>query len=737
MDRQRLQDALGLLPEDMILEAKQVRKYGRWWLYAAAAACLALVVGLAIWSITDAPGINQTTVYTPVIAENLWQREGFQAVSLTYSAPYLQKTASADGFRVVLLGETGTQGLISTPLEVEMEQTIKLEALIARRYAAYYDERGLPAFYDLVEHKQVDLMEKVTGGAGISSEPLLEQVEDWARQNNPGMLDTENNLMLFRYSVQGYIDNLPAADYDQLEPDTDFLKAEYPYDDAQARKHRFFSLCWDAFVQGTSLYQDMYAGEPYRIEVYGVDPVNGGCIVGIRDILGNGIGFYRYDFQQDVAKRLPSDRYHALIGTMLQNGMRFRFSQDGSIATVATPMPGAAGANLFADIYRQNEYPSIDRHVTEYRGERIGIFCFDRNISYLLDVYGASEAFISPQNRIIYYRRMPAAAQEKSFLCSDSVWYDRLRLREREDDHWVFALLPDGDELCDTVTLPGTFVRFLSEEKAVLMVQNGQYRVYALETGEDITQAAATNQIPMMAHERLLVTHRDGWLYSRDVLTDAEAVQLIRADQYLLSDDGAFAFAYIQGESCVTCINVASLETYRIEMDDSFSAQIFQRPDAVLQMNYRQYDNALTLSYYIPEDLGQTLDSGVDFYALLEELGTAEPTTYEDIQVAEEIVEAVRASAHWIWDSHMNSEEKYPLNLTQSESLESALAKLGIQLPEGYLGVNGCTLVLHQSDTEKLELVFCDGWLLNDFSGSWSGMTLVYTENGKTCKFTL
>lgn len=130
------------------------------------------------------------------------------------------------------------------------------------------------------------------------------------------------------------------------------------------------------------------------------------------------------------------------------------------------------------------------------------------------------------------------------------------------------------------------------------MEREGKYYAYSLENGEEITDQVRNYEIPLMAHDRLLVYTEDGYLYTKDMFSEEAPRQISKADKVIYSNDGAFAFVYNEGETFVTCINVASTDSCQIEIDSTLCDQLFNTPDAVFQMLYNDSENVLTFSFY-------------------------------------------------------------------------------------------------------------------------------------------
>ena len=88
----------------------------------------------------------------------------------------------------------------------------------------------------------------------------------------------------------------------------------------------------------------------------------------------------------------------------------------------------------------------------------------------------------------------------------------------------------------------------------------------------------------------------------KNIFTGDGAKLITESDRYVLSNDGAFAFTYCREDAYVTCWNVASLESCRVEMDEQMRTQLFETAGAVLQMSFNAQENTLLLSFYIEEN---------------------------------------------------------------------------------------------------------------------------------------
>jgi hypothetical protein len=214
---------------------------------------------------------------------------------------------------------------------------------------------------------------------------------------------------------------------------------------------------------------------------------------------------------------------------------------------------------------------------------------------------------------------MDAAASGKTFYASDIVWYNRLKLYNCDTDSWVFHTFDINHNAQKGITLEGNFVRFAANETIVIMERGGKYYAYSLLDGKEVTQDIKDGNVSMYAHEQLVTLCKDGVLLVTNMFTGQQQT-LGQADMCVLSSDGAFAFVYCDGDSYVTCYNVASGENCRIGIDKEMCEQLFAREDAVLQMSYNEQENTLLLSYYAEKDVSGRYDTNVDFYDLLAQL---------------------------------------------------------------------------------------------------------------------
>lgn len=209
-----------------------------------------------------------------------------------------------------------------------------------------------------------------------------------------------------------------------------------------------------------------------------------------------------------------------------------------------------------------------------------------------------------------------------------------------------------------------------------------------------------------------------------------------QADMCVLSSDGAFAFVYCDGDSYVTCYNVASGENCRIAIDHEMREQLFAREDAVLQMSYNEQENTLLLSYYAEKDVSGRYDTNVDFYDLLAQLKDENPDSrypdhpkvITDLTVTEEVVERFRS----VIDRWPGG---YPEGITWYENKTSIFECLGLTEPEDYLDVNGTQFILYEDEDEKLVLTFWQHWLLFDYQDYQAGFSVEYTLNGRVYEY--
>ncbi|MBQ7354217.1 MAG: hypothetical protein IJW62_01710 [Clostridia bacterium] len=629
-----LQDAIGMIDDDLLLDAKQVTESKprtsikhsliKW---GSLAACLAVAITAALaflphdsndtTNLTSSDASQKNPLkdlpyYTPAIAENLWKLDNFDAYSIIFeNTPETVYTSSqADNNINFLSVQTPFDTMQSQSLSISNYQSIKVESLLGKRYIAYYSEDGIPVFYDTVEKCEVNLEERIIGESKFDIEPLIARAIEILEEQYPGSTESENNRILLRELILSRAYNTPFKP--SVRADIEFMKSlpgYQPGKNERSLRERFkYTYCVQAYADASIEMYNSFHLVPFRIRLLGLDPVNGLGIVQVVDLPGNGLSYLCYNVVTDTITLLPKDISNTLHGTMLFDGAIFRFSRTGNIVTVAYPKCGSD--MQYRDLLQRTLYYSSSRKITYYDGEYIGYFNLVQDIAYRLDadvalytpsIRGASEAFVSSNESVVYYKLFDDTLSDRTFQTNDQLWYNRLQLHNLDTDQWVFCTM-DG-ALVNRIIVPGNFVRFIADETAVIMERNGQYYAYSLADGEDITQEVAAYSIPMMAHERLLAYTEAGYLYTKELFSDSEQKRIAKADSVIFSDDGAFAFIHNDEETFVTCINIVSLDSCRIEIDSTLCTQFFNTPNAVFQMIYNKEENTLTISFYQDESV--------------------------------------------------------------------------------------------------------------------------------------
>ena len=741
-----LQDAMGMVDEKLVWDARTgATGKGRRLLLriSAVAACVALLLGLSFWLIP-----RESTVVT---AKNPWEAEGFRAYSLVYTSLSAQSSGPAQSPGIVFLSQTDAATVpsttmplpenvvVSTPISVSNADTIMVETLIGGRYAAYISDTGVPVFYDTATGVTVDLEERILGEDRVTIDRLLEDVTRIAKWKYPGILDAPENKEFFLEYVVSFVDRIPMADYDTKPLNTDFMDDldGYRYTEQAYRRAEFSGMCWEAWTEALRDYDrngDDYPYRPYHVKFISVDAVTGMCVCVTRDIVGNGGKRWVYDIRTDtLSTGIALNSFSDAV---------LRFSPDGNIITVASNTAVSSGANIDKDFTHRFSVESFDRWISKYQGEDITVYDRSTGKSYRLSgTKSASEGFISESGSVVYYKKMDSAAAGKSFFVSDLVWYNRLDRYDRDTDSWVFcSSVADGDPYSQHVTLQGNFVRLIGEESAVIMEREGRYYAYRLKDGQDITRQVTAGDYPMMAHERLMVYQSDGFLYKKDLFS-GEAPQLIgKADTFILSQDGAFAVYYGEGERVASCVNVATLEGCAIALDAQLTQQMQNTEGAVFRINYNESENSLLFSFYVPEAASETSQSGVDFFGQLRELVDEKDGNWESVAskvitdrpISEEMMNEFRASCDRYLhpDGVVSWETYYPPGLSAFEDRFTIFEKLGITPPEDYLDVNGTKFILYEDDDERLVLTFWQYWKLYDWNGNSTGFMMEYYLDG-------
>lgn len=746
-DHHFLMDAMGQIDDDLIREAAQPGKktFPRGLLISAIAACLAIAIGcsLLLWpghqhgstpSIQSSGESETQTLFDPSlkIMDNLWQRDGFQAYSLSYQTGEPTRLSC---FSPTLLANS-TDAIATKTLSISSDMTMKFEILVAHRYAVFYSDTGYPVFYDTQEDRQVDLQERILGDTNHIFITHAQAAEAYAVSTYPGIFSTEKNRQLFWEYLYGISRNLDLQDVVSRTPDTEFINAIYDRDDIdqEQKNSEFWSMCWSAYCHAdTDLYSQLY-----NITILGIDAAGGLCILRANDLYGNGCAYLLYDIKTDTCTELPDG--DSLQGTMQTDGYLFYFSADSSIATIAYPDAYCNGGNLYQNLTQRFTIPSVDRYVNNYQGEDLGVFFLeDGRAQKLNNAKAASLLYASPNNSVLYYKKMDAAWAGKSFYASDAVWYNRLNLYNKDTDQWIFHTVTDQAVSYGSITLQGNFVRFAAEESVVIMERGGVYYAYSLTDGSDITQSVKNGEVAMYAHEQIITWLENGKLYRKNMFTESEPQVICDTTQYALSQDQAFVFVYQQGQQNVVCYNVASLESCKISMDAQLFDQMLSMNGAVLQMNYNAEENTLLLSYFVESDLNTENTSNVDFFQTLGQIRERnpdgsdiyEPVTVTDITISEEIMDQFRESVERYYNcgGYITWERYYPDILDLYESKDSICRKLGIEISIDDLDINGTRFVLYDKNGEMLTLNFYHSWGLFDYNDQTAGFYITYNDD--------
>ena len=633
--KELMQDALGLLNDDLIADAQTARTLTRkrtsFRMMIAACLAVLIVAGVCIGAVmhrnADAP--RDGRLYA---VQNVWEREDFTSVAFLFqknNGGSLMSGISrgdfimlSNRFGVVQAEETenvsGAQTIEAENLSVGQDASIGFENLIADRYAVAYDEHFCPVFYDLEQNTVVDLDAQIIGDKRVSLDPLLKACFTHAEKLYPGILSTQNNRDLLTEFVYGESRDLVEwrSKYDTFQPDLEFFSDidGYRYYSDESLRELFFSECF--FMIYRAAYEELeglYQGKPYWVEVMGIDGKNGTCLVSIHDVVDNGLDYVLYDFKTDSCTKLPDNAQNSLLGTMWVYGdSEFRFSADGKVITVVYPDAGYLGGNVKKS-YLDRYLIKSDRDLYTYNGERVGVFYLEHGTAVKLSTRASSEAFLSDSGNVVYYKKCERVRSEhvetdewggesvqSSVKCSDELWYSRLYSPDKDTDQWVFSVIdPKNSRVASEIVLQGKFVRFMIDETVVLMEKDGVYTAYELASGKDVTAEVSSStygEDGYPYHERLVVYEEDGVLYRKDVFGVFESVELARADHHVLSEDGAFVFAYNSQTGKTLCVNVANNDSVEVELSDEFLRQLSENPNATLVITYNEYENTLLFS---------------------------------------------------------------------------------------------------------------------------------------------
>ena len=670
-NKELLSNAIEHIGDDLILDAKDFSRPSMLrrrlpMILTAAAACAAIAVSCFLLiphkesppTIIEKPPVTTnsatpttTTVPTtgvpptvdtwqpsePVI--NLWQREDFSAYSMVYSnSIQIQELSYNGGVSLVFLtnedsSENSDQVLQSAPIQLPNSSSVRVEAVIANRYVAYLSETGNSIFYDTQEGNIVDLQQCILGDDAISQEELFKMASEMAERTYPGMLSTAENRAYFReYFIAASHKLVTPSPYGRplytaFIEDLTNLGGLYEY---YAGNHYeiFADLCWNSYVY-TQEHENYVPSTPYRVKFIAVDAASGKCLVYVVDMVGNVLGKKLFD----IVSGTLTDAEGALFDPLVDYTITYDKKNNTLIMTGSPVLYGYSGY----DIDYTQRHLNNDKLLTfdHYSGEIT--YFWNLNDHTILSIQdSASSGFISSGGKVYYSKKLPANCTGRSFSVPYWIWYNRLTLQNEDTDQWIFL---SQNPYWQQTILTGNFIGFMRDETIAVMERDGDYYAYLLGVqpddqtelgkdpyedeyfyGKDVTQQIRDGTLLVAPHERLHVFIEDGVLYRQDMFSGEEKQPIMQATQYVLSDDGAFVFAYQSGSDQVMCYNIATLEHCTITMDAQLQLQLQANPKAVFQMKYNESENSLVLSFYLKEDT-KTYPK-VDFFGILSKKNT-------------------------------------------------------------------------------------------------------------------
>jgi len=521
------------------------------------------------------------------------------------------------------------------PISITQDQTIQVDTGVSKRYSVYRTETGVLMLYDAQEDRHLDLEQIILGDTSEVYNNLIEAAMQVAK---------EKYLDLYLYPVnqeyiKRYIDNIIAShkglekENIKLTPNLSFMSQYDEYRNWGDKEGIFQSVFLSDIYQEALNKMDYELGRVrgFYLNVYGIDETNGRLLLQIKTINGRwfsevGVKYLVFDIQTDTVYEVPNTqfdgaiKYNEVLNATNDDGSSYWFSEDGSILTVAAPSVYYHGGEPIIDVSRYSTYDYV-RSLYKYEGERMGVIFFDGLKTIMLPERdrGISNLFVSDQNKVLYYKVMDLDVSDKSFEASSPVWYNRLKLYNRDTDQWAFYVLDAERNLGDKLVLQGNIVRFAAQDRIVIMEREGAHYAYLLEDGRDVTEAVRKGKIPVYPHEKTTVTHEDGYLYAKNLFSGSRK-KIAQADTFAMSGDGAFVFAYCNGNDYVTCYDVASLENRKIAIDTE-TAQMFAMGEiGHVRMEYRKEDDTLLISFRKEGEDASDQNSGIDFYAMLKKL---------------------------------------------------------------------------------------------------------------------
>ena len=669
-NKEFLSDAMEHIGDDLLLDAKDFPKPSLLrrrlpMILTAAAACAALVVGCflmfhgkeppsiiiekppATTNITPITGTSPTTGVPPTVdtwqpsepVVNLWQREDFSAYSMVYSnSIQIQELSYNGGVSLVFLTnedstENPDQVLQSAPIQLPNSSSVRVEAVIANRYVAYLSETGNSIFYDTQEGTIVDLQQRILGDDAISPEALFEMASEMAERTYPGILSTAANRAYFwEYFIAASHKTITPSPYGRnlyttFIEDLTNLGDLYEYYDGNHYKI-FADLCWNSFVY-TQEHENYTPSIPYRVKFIAVDAASGKCLVYVVDMVGNVLNKLLFD----IASGTLIDADGALFDPLVDYTITYDKENNTLIMTGSPVLYGYSGYSI--DYTQRHLYDDKLLTHNHYAGETT--YFWNLNDHTILSIRdAASNGFISSGGKVYYSKKIPVNCTGRSFSVPYWIWHNRLTLRNKDTDHWAF--MTQNPYWQETV-LTGNFIGFMRDETIAVMERDGNYYAYLLGVqpddqtepgkdsyeseyfyGKDVTQQIRDGTLLVAPHERLHVFIEGGVLYRQDMFSGEEKQPIIQATQYVLSDNGAFVFAYQSGSDQVMCYNIATLEHCAIALDTQLQQQLQANPKAVFQMKYSESENSLVLSFYLKEDT-KTYPN-VDFFETLSKKNT-------------------------------------------------------------------------------------------------------------------
>ena len=232
-----------------------------------------------------------------------------------------------------------------------------------------------------------------------------------------------------------------------------------------------------------------------------------------------------------------------------------------------------------------------------------------------------SEARLSPTESVVYYKVVPYEAYPRNIGIKGSEWLNRFDLYNSDSDRWAFYTLSSGgnehfDESSYHV-FTGNLVKFICNDSAVVMERGGKYFIYSLKDGRDITDSFFRSGLKISAHDLLAVYGKDGSLWRQLITADVEPEEITRSDSFILTPDGAFAFAYSKDNTYIECINIATLDAAVIELEPALLESL-RESGGDLNMLYDASVKTLTLS--LRTDTGSTGREKINFIEVMKQI---------------------------------------------------------------------------------------------------------------------